>query len=70
MRCVRWLFLILLAGCSSSTADPIGIGSAPGELKRSRCAGGIGSPCSEITTPAPAGEALDRYRATIARQLG
>ncbi len=69
-RLVSLLALLLLAACGSSTADPIGIGSGANDLKRSKCAGTTGSPCVEITTPPPAGPALDRLRSDLLRQVG
>jgi hypothetical protein len=62
--------LLVLTGCGSSTADPIGIGGGANDLKRSRCAGAAGSPCVEITAPPPAGAGFDRWRDDLARQIG
>lgn len=59
-----------LWGCGSTSADPIGIGSGANELKRSRCAGVRGSPCSERTTAPPTGPALEQWRQDLARQIG
>lgn len=71
---IRPLFLLLvaasLAGCGSSSADPVGIGSGANDLKRSKCAGAAGSPCAEITAPPLQGPALDRFRDGVLRQIG
>jgi hypothetical protein len=64
------LVAISLAGCGSSSADPVGIGSGANDLKRSKCAGGAGSPCAEITTPPLRGPALDRFHDDVLRQIG
>ena len=70
IRMFSLLLSLLLAGCGTSTADPVGIGSGANDLKRSKCAGAAGSPCAEITAPPPTGSALERYRSDLSRQVG